>query len=105
MIRPLAPPPMARSFAPPAKLARATPELPVGGPDSFTKATVPLAQFASWEIPEPVALPAGYLLERTNGYVDNGNVQTVADRICTCLREQSIAATTNNPDEDKVRQQ
>lgn len=103
MMGPLVPPPVARSLPPPpAKLSRAVPTF--SSPAAFSKPSVALSQStASWTIVEPVLLPAGHLLERTNVYVDDADPQTVADRICSCLREHSVAATTTNPDEEQVR--
>jgi hypothetical protein len=101
MMHPLVPPPMPRSFGPPAKLARTA--RVSSEPFASSKQSIDLSQSTTWKIIEPVELPAGYLLDRTNVYVDNAAAQTVADRICTCLREQSIAYATSNPDDEKVR--
>jgi hypothetical protein len=91
MMRQLAPPPMPRSFARPEKVQAQQIKVP----------TSPLSPAApSWPVSEPPALPAVYMLERTNVYVDCSS-QEVADRICNCLRVESIAATFSH--EDKVR--
>jgi hypothetical protein len=91
MMGQMAPPPMPRSFAMQEKVQAQQIRMP----------TAPLSHDApSWRVSEPPALPAVYPLERTNVHVDCSS-QEVADRICNCLRVESIAATFS--DEDKVR--
>lgn len=83
----LAPPPLPSKFTSPSA-------------KTFAKSTTLQQQPHQphhWKIVELPLLPAGYLLERTNVCVqDTSAPQVVADRICECLRELSIAAKTSS---------
>lgn len=89
---PLTAPPMPRSFASvrPFKAA----------PQALKATQQNTSDGAIWNVADLPSLPAAYFLERSNVYVD-GEAQDIANRICDCLRKQSIAA--NCDDEDKVR--
>lgn len=91
MAGPMSAPPMPRSFATmrPAKAATQT-----------MQATQQTSIACIWHVAELPTLPAAYFLERSNVYVE-GEPQDIADRICDCLRKQSIASTCD--EEDKVR--
>ena len=54
-----------------------------------------------WRVNDLVPLPTIYPLERTNIYVDGIDAQEVADRVCECLRIESISTTFD--EENKVR--
>jgi hypothetical protein len=89
-------PPMPRSFS-------IAPSKPLRRPavEQISKSQQSTAPVQVWRINELVSLPAIYPLERTNVYVDNSAGQDVADRICECLRIESISATFD--EENKVR--
>mmetsp|Transcript_10169 Transcript_10169/g.18548 ORF Transcript_10169/g.18548 Transcript_10169/m.18548 type:complete len:399 (+) Transcript_10169:95-1291(+) len=103
MMQPLAAPPMPRSFAPlPVKISKPN----ASSSKSTTSKTSISASPSQWKVDELAALPAGYLLERTNAYVDDASPQTVADRVCDCLRMLSIAADISpnaSEDEDELQ--
>lgn len=90
MIRPLTAPPQPRSFAS-LRPVKTQPRVETKEP-SITSAT--------WKVSNLPALSAFYILERTNVYVESSS-QEVANRICNCLRLESIATTFD--EEDKVR--
>lgn len=88
---PISAPPIPRSFASvrPAKAPLQTIQQ--------DKQTV---SSATWKVSDLPSLPAAYFLEKSNVYVD-GDAQDVANRICDCLRKESVAAFCDK--DDKVR--
>jgi hypothetical protein len=97
MLAPSMAPPMPRSFsiAPPKPLRRSSVE-----PISKSQQSAALVQV--WRVDELVSLPAIYPLERTNVYVDNSTAQEVADRICECLRIESISVTFDEENKNRL---
>lgn len=89
---PLSAPPMPRSFASvrPFKTA----------PQSLKHEKPIISGAAVWSVADLPSLPAAYFLERSSVYVE-GDAQEIANRICDCLRKQSIAASCDG--DDKVR--
>lgn len=87
VVKSMSAPSLPRSFALPRKL------------EAHTKAKSSTIS-ASWTVTDLPALPAGYILERSNVYVENES-QEVSRRISNFLRLESIAATFD--DEEKVR--
>jgi len=87
VMKSLSAPSLPRSFALPRKL------------EAHTKAKSSTI-CASWTVTDLPELPAGYILERSNVYVENES-QEVSRRISNFLRLESIAATFD--DEEKVR--
>lgn len=88
---PLSAPPMPRSFAN-VRQFKAAPQTSVQAK--------PAASAAIWTVADLPSLPAAYFLERSNVYVD-GDAQDIANRICDCLRKESVAACCDS--DDKVR--
>jgi hypothetical protein len=99
MLSPSMAPPMPRYFsiAPPKPLSRSS----ASSAEPISKSPRSVAPVQVWTVNDLVSLPAVYPLERTNVYVDNSAAQEVADRICECLRIESISATFD--EENKVR--
>lgn len=88
---PLSAPPMPRSFASvrPFKTA----------PQSLKHEKPIISGAAVWSVADLPSLPAAYFLERSSVYVE-GDAQEIANRICDCLRKQSIAASCDGDDKN-----
>jgi len=88
---PLSAPPMPRSFASlrPMKTA----------PRPVEKFSPAKTGSSVWKVDDIPALPASYFLERSSAYVD-GSAQDIADRICECLRKESIATSCDSDDKN-----
>lgn len=82
-------PQLSRSFARPAKLGHI--ERPsVGVKQPLTTSVARCA----WTVDELLpSIPAEYMLERSNVYVNNSSAEQVADRITNTLCSNSITAT------------
>jgi hypothetical protein len=93
MMQPLAAPSLPRSFANYRPTSKVQPR---------TQIKEPTISPSVWKVAELPALPAEYILGRTNVYVESTS-QEVASRICDCLRLESTAATFD--EDDKVRPQ
>ena len=71
----------------------------VGKQQTSKQQNVPTTQ---WIVDDKLPfLPANYMLERSHVYVENSTSQQVANRITSCLREESIAS--NILQDEKVR--
>jgi hypothetical protein len=97
MLAPSMAPPMPRSFS------RAPPKPQrISSVEPISKSQQSAAPVQVWRVNEMVSLPAIYPLERTNVYVDNIAAQEVADRICECLRIESISATFDEENKNRL---
>jgi len=54
---------------------------------------------ATWSVSDLPSLPAAYFLEKSNVYVE-AEPQEVANRICDCLRKESVAAFCDKDDKN-----
>ena len=92
---PLSAPPMPRSFASgrPSKASLQS-----------SRDDKPLVSGAAfWNVANLPSLPAAYFLERSSVYVDD-DAQEVANRVCDCLRKESIAAACDIEDKVSLKQ-
>ena len=88
---PISAPPLPRSFAS---------VRPSKAPFQTLKQDKQTSPSATWSVSDLPSLPAAYFLEKSNVYVE-AEPQEVANRICDCLRKESVAAFCDK--DDKVR--